>query len=179
MLDRESLALAFIILAAFPAQIWLSQGKLSEEKKYLVPPPQSIEHFTFGFGPSIADSLWLRWVQDSDTCQSYGEYKERPALPSEDSKNFLKNPRHKVCDYSWGFQMLDAISKIQPRFKEVYSMGLIILAVMVEDYKGSTILYNRGLKEFPDDWRLNYQAAFHFLGDEEDLPRAARLLEHA
>lgn len=179
MWDKNSFFLVFLIVLAFITQVWLGQSKWVESKDYLVPPPQQIERLAFGFSALIADSLWIRWIQNDDTCQTYGEIQQRPVPPSESANNFLKNPRHKICDFSWSYQMLDAVTRLQPLYKIAYTSGLMILVIMVEDYKGATILYNRALKEFPDDWIINYQAAFHFLGDDEDIPRAAQLLVHA
>lgn len=171
-----------ILLASlcFAGQVYLRQSPWLSAKPYLIPPPQELEHFTFGFGGSVADSLWLRWIQDGDVCQTYGElYKEREA-PQKPIKDLLvDNPRHRICEFSWSYQMLDAVTRLDPRFKMPYVTGLMTLTVVVEDYQGASLIYERALKAYPDDWQLAYEAAYHFLYDVGDLPRAAGLLVRA
>lgn len=192
----ESLALPFATFIFWLGTVFTGHAStgLVKEQKYLNPPPtEYIEHTHFGFSESLADSLWLRWIQDNDYCQIYSnkndENLERPAprpgqvttpLPDTVSEDkFVSNPRYKICDNSWGFKMLDAITRLAPKFQMAYLAGPISLSVMVEDYEGATVLFERGLKEFPDDWQLAYRASYHFLFDKKDLPRAADLLNHA
>jgi hypothetical protein len=143
------------------------------------PPPEYIEHFSIGFPDSMADSFWLRWVQDADNCQTYLKPVEKlnPNLKPtiEEMSNFY-DPRHKICDNSWSFKMLDAITKISPRFRMPYLAGGTSLAIMTEDYPGATVIFERGLQAYPEDWDLSYRAAYHFLFDLKDKDRAAKLL---
>ncbi|MGE4133157.1 MAG: tetratricopeptide repeat protein [Bdellovibrionales bacterium] len=142
--------------------------------RFLSPPPEYIEYFSFGFRLSLSDSLWLRWIQDSDTCQYYGIKSEKLS-----GKPLFENPRHKVCDNSWGFKILDATTKLDPKFFMPYLAGAIALSVLVEDYDGATVIFDRGLAQYPDDYDLTYRAAYHFLFDRQDYDRAAKLLNHA
>jgi hypothetical protein len=150
---------------------------------YLVPPPEYIEFFHFGFRESVADSFWLRWIQDSDTCQTY----LTPLVIVGDAENasqalqtdLVTIPRHKICDHSWGFKMLDAVTKLAPKFEMPYLAGASALAILVEDYAGATVIYERGLHEYPGNWQLLYRAAFHYQFNLKDLPRAAELLLRA
>jgi tetratricopeptide (TPR) repeat protein len=156
--------------------------KTANEGKFLAPPPEHIEKFEFGFRESIADSLWLRWIQDSDSCQTYlspMKIIENPEAGYEESDKLVRNIRYKNCDHSWGFKMLDAVSKLAPRFKMVYWAGPITLSVVVEDYEGASVIFNRGLEVYPNDWILLYRAAYHFLYDRQDLTRAAELMQRA
>lgn len=150
---------------------------------FLAPPPEYIEYMHFGFSSSLADSFWLRWIQDGDRCQFYfGKVQELEATPdikSAMAKDITFNPRHKMCDNSWGFKMLDAVTKLDSRFKMPYLAGTMSLSVLVEDYEGATALFERGLTVYPDDWSLNYRAAYHFLFDKKDVARAAQLLTHS
>ena len=132
----------------------------------------------FGFEPAMADTFWLRWIQDADTCYSYFA---TVAIDQTtfDKKDAFFNPRHRNCDGSWGFKMLDAVTKLDPRFRMPYVAGAMALSVLVEDYEGATLLYNRGLQNYPNDWQLHYRASYHFLFDRQDLPRAAELLTRA
>ncbi len=149
---------------------------------YLNPPPEYIEHFHFGFRESLADSLWLRWVQDVDYCQLYGDQNRelgREEISNAKNNPLTANPRHKNCDGSWGFKMLDAVSKLAPRFEMVYLAGAPALSILVEDYTGASVIYDRGLEQYPNDWKLLYRAAYHFQFDVKDFKRAAELLTRA
>jgi len=145
-----------------------------EEKKYLNPPPEYIEYFHFGFRDTMADSLWLRWIQDSDVCQTY----LKPVV-YEKIESPTGNPRYKVCDTSWSYKMLDATTLLAPKFLMPYVAGASTLAVIVEDYEGATKLYERGLKEYPNDWTLLYRASYHYQFDLADKAKAAELLARA
>lgn len=147
--------------------------------KYLYPPPNYLEYFSFGFSESVADSFWLRWIQDSDTCQTYLKPVEyfHPAPVSPGNSTY--NPRYKNCDNSWAFKMLDTVTKLAPRFKMPYLAGGISLSVLTEDYVGATQIFERGLAAYPNDWDLAYRAAYHFLFDLHDKKRAAELLLQA
>ncbi len=171
---------AFFALLSFAATVTLNnRAILKPEVKYLNPPPEQIELMHFGFKESLADSLWLRWVQDNDTCQTYGSevlYNLEP-MPKETPKDsLLWLPRHKICENSWSFKMLDAVTKLSPKFEMPYLAGASTLAILVEDFAGATVIYERGLKEYPDNWQLLYRASFHFQYNMKNLPRAAELL---
>jgi hypothetical protein len=149
----------------------------SIELKYLNPPPEKIEWFHFGFRESMADTFWLRWIQNGSDCQTYkGVGPEHPLTPQADE---FANPRHKFCDNSWSFKMLDSVTKLAPQFLMPYVTGAIMLSVLVEDYEGAKIIFDRGLAAHPEDWSLAYQASYHYLFDRHDLKRAADLLVQA
>lgn len=157
------------------------QAQAADENKYLNPPPEYIEYFHFGFRESLADSFWLRWIQDNDYCQTYlapMQKLENPILfPS--AEDLTSVPRYKVCENSWSFKMLDAVTKLAPRFDMPYLAGASTLAILVEDFAGATEIYERGLKVFPKDWQLLYRASFHYQYNLKDTKRAAELLEQA
>jgi hypothetical protein len=150
-----------------------------EHASYLNPPPENLEHFAFGFRDSIADSLWLRWIQDNDTCQTYKMVQAAPAIPLQEGMTRFTSPRHKICDNSWSFKMLDATTKLAPRFMMPYEAGAITLSVMVEDYEGAKVMFDRGIEVYPHDWNILYRAAYHYLFDRQDFSRAAELLTRA
>ncbi len=180
---EKKISVPFILtLLAFAALTVVLHPKTAPtaENKFLAPPPEHIEHFHFGFRESMADSLWLRWIQDNDSCQTYLA-PARPLLVVQEDKDdvLITNPRHKICDQSWGFKMLDAVTRLAPKFLMPYIAGAITLSVVVEDYQGASIIFERGLNEYPKDWSLLYRAAYHFLYDRKDYPKAASLLERS
>lgn len=172
----------FVLLVFVVLTVLLHQEEdplTSGTVRFLAPPPEHVELFHFGFSESLADSFWLRWIQDADLCQTF----KAPSLIAnsiaENPDKDLANPRHKVCDQSWGFKMLDAVTKLAPKFEMPYLAGAITLSVLVEDYQGASVIFDRGIAAYPNDWQLLYRAAYHFLYDVNDLQKAAMLLQQA
>lgn len=163
----------------------------------LVPPPQFVEHMAFGYHESFADSLWLRTIQDFEECSIlkenpesyYGEsaYKMPEKIQVEDPRldktliESLKNtPRQrKNCGKGWSFTMMDAATNLAPRFRAPYLYGATALSVLLEDYDGAKLMYDKGVKNYPHDWMILYRAAYHYLFDRRDLKTAAELMNRA
>jgi tetratricopeptide (TPR) repeat protein len=170
-----------VVLVLIGALVFLDHSfKVADDTqhKYLVPPPEHIELFHFGFADMVADSLWLRWIQDNDYCQTYAGMV--PAHPiSGTTTGDFRNPRHKFCDNSWSYKMLDAVTLLAPKFRMPYFAGAVTLSVLVEDYEGAKKIFDRGVENFPDDWMILYRASYHYLFDRQDLTTAASLLVRA
>ncbi len=154
-------------LVSFFFIIQASNKHNSEGKTYkaFVPPPLEIKHFSFGYKESIADSLWIRFIQDMDEC---GEF--------ENQKNTNKK---KSCNMGWGYRMLDAISELAPRFESVYLTGATVLSVVGNDAKGAEAIFDKGIKVFPGDWSISYRAGYHYLVEMKDYKKAAEALKLA
>jgi len=133
-----------------------------EAAQRFLPPPPSIERFSAGYNDVIADVLWLRLIQDADTC-------DRPGAAGQRCQS----------EKGWVFQMLDAITKLAPKFAAPYWHGATILSVLVGDKEGARIIFERGMESFPNDWQLPYRAAFHALENLGDVQKAAELLVQA
>jgi hypothetical protein len=180
-MERKISPLHILTILAFFALTWVFGADVPVERpggrQFLAPPPEHMELFSFGFNDSVADSLWLRWIQDGDTCQTYSGA-ENPN-PIQGQTGEFANPRHKVCDNSWAFKMLDQITRVAPKFNMPYQAGAITLSVLVEDYDGAKIIFDRGIAQFPNDWHLLYKASYHYLYDRHDLTRAAELMVQA
>ena len=39
-----------------------------KSKEVFIPPPENVRLLSFGFHESLADSLWLRWIQTPEAC---------------------------------------------------------------------------------------------------------------
>ncbi|AHI05396.1 hypothetical protein BDW_04440 [Bdellovibrio bacteriovorus W] len=126
----------------------------------LIHPPVHIEKLVFGFNEIIADSLWIRAVQDFDYCEQ-------------------KSLENTCINNSWLFVMLDAITNLSPYFRVAYSAGSLALTVIISDIDGATQLFEKALKYFPNDWVINYRAGYHYIYEVKDKKRAAVLLETA
>lgn len=167
----------FVIIFFFICTVYIRDVNTGPSiEHYLRPPPDKIEYFHFGFRESLADSFWLRWIQDNDACETAGINAVHVAAPTEEEKkDWLYNPHHRSCDHSWSFQILDSVTKLDPRFKMPYLTGGVMLSVVTEDYVGASVILERGLKAYPDDWQLTYLATYHYLFDRHDEKRAAEL----
>ena len=125
---------------------------------YLMPP--QIQYFSFGYKEVIADSLWIRSIQDFDYCSQ------------------LVNKRDCVGK-SWLYQMLHLISELSPHWRAIYAIGGIALSVIVSDQEGASLIFDKGEIEFPNDWPIMYRAAYQALIEEKNPQKAARRLELA
>ncbi len=133
----------------------------SKTKSYTKFPPQHMTLMSFGYNEVIADTLWMRVIQDFDLC--------KPNSPEG-------TDQRADCEKGWTFQMLDQITQLSPKFRLAYIYGAVMLTVINEDHGGATILFERGLVNFPTDWSLAYKAAYHYIGEVKNPIRAAELL---
>jgi hypothetical protein len=117
--------------------------------------PEYLPHMVLGQRHLAADMLWLRLVQDID---------------------FKSESRR---EKGWSFQMIDGITRLDPRFRIAYAAGATVLSVLVQDVEGARIIFERAAKQFPSDWSLLYRAGYHYLHEVKDCVRAAELLNQA
>lgn len=126
----------------------------------LIAPPPGLERFTFGYSESTADLLWIRSLQDFEYCE----------------RRIAEN----VCiNNSWLFKMLNTITNLSPHFRMPYAAGALALTVIISDIQGATIIFEKGVREFPNDWPILYRASYHYLYEVKDKKRAAELLIQA
>ncbi len=118
-------------------------------------PPSLLQHFTLGYDDFMADILWLRFLQSADFCSF------EKGLPIYDGK------KH-TCEFGWSYRMVDAITELAPRFKTPYTISTLLLSVFTGDLKGSEKIMLKGLKQFPNDWRMNFYATYLYL---KDIPK--------
>ncbi|KYG61738.1 hypothetical protein AZI86_18610 [Bdellovibrio bacteriovorus] len=105
----------------------------------------------------IADSLWIRAIQDFDYCEQ------------EVAKRVCKNN-------SWLYRMLDAVTDLSPGFRMPYAVGGLALTIIISDIDGATKFLEKGVRAYPTDWPILYRAAYHHLYETKDKSRAAELL---
>ncbi len=161
--NRIPRVLTLFTVALFGATIFfrLRLDLITKETRYsLTPPPPGLKYFAFGFNEALGDCLWLRYIQDLEKCNLQGKQGEtKPA-----------------CAKGWSFQMLDQITDLAPRFRMPYAVGPVTLSVLVDDYDGAAVLFEKAIKAFPDDWPILYRAAYFYLHDKKDERKAASLL---
>lgn len=141
------------------ASVFWKPAALTETRK-LIPPPPRLEYLSFGFQMPIADSLWLRSIQDFDYCEN-------------------RLATHLCEGNGWLFKMMDAVTTLAPDYLAAYRNGALALTVLVSDYPGASIIFDRGVQMFPEDRILLYRAAYHAMLEEKKNDKAADLLIRA
>lgn len=166
--------LAFYCLAILSSKL---QGIYhnNEPKVY---PPKVLNKVHLGFADVLADTLWLRLIQDFDYCEN--ETAEKASNPGVGVDEVLSFKMHKSrCNKGWVYQMLDVITDLSPSFKRAYRVGGDILSVGVDDREGARLIYDKGTALFPNYWQLSYSAAYHYLYEIQNPNKAAYYLVQA
>ena len=145
-----------ILMTWLSSHVFFSKSYDRFDEPYIVP-PKSIQYFVAGFKIQIADSLWMRAVQDFDYC----------------SKKIAEN----VCEgNSWLFSVLDLSSTLDSRLEPImYQTGGLALSILVGDVEGGAKFFERGVRIYPDNWQIVYAAAYHAWYEEKNVSKAARL----
>jgi hypothetical protein len=98
-----------------------------------------INLFNAGEKQLISSLLWVQTILDSDL------------------EHYQKNDSN-----NWMFLRFNTIISLDPRFYEAYLYGGQYLSVIKDDDLGAKIIYEKGLSVYPLDYKLNYNAAFHY-----------------
>ncbi len=165
------LLLGFVISIGVSA---MSLNQLRQLKvidyRNLMAPPANIKYFTLGFNNAVADSLWIRLIQDMDYCGGVN-------LTEHDwQQNKEQKP---VCSNGWVAKMFHHIVDLSPDFYLVYRVGVTALAVIVGDLDGAESFIERATRRYPNDWTIAYRAAYFYIYERKNLARAAELLRIA
>lgn len=167
-------------------------GTAKRRRQVVFPPPQ-MERFLFGFNQAVADSLWLRLVQDFDFCEQIGpeglDAYQRSALKRQmikgtdgsEATNARFNAEFRKrygCKKGWVYRMLDTITNVDPRYEIAFSAGGVMLSVLLDDVEGASAFFRKG-EHLSKDWAFFYRAAYHFVEEDPDIPLAVRYLIRA
>lgn len=76
---------------------------------------------------------------------------------------------------SWMFLRFNLISELEPQFYENYSFGGPYLSIIKDDIEGASIIYKKGLKQYPNDYSLLKDASFHFYFEAKDMTQSIDL----
>ena len=138
--------------------------KKQNSKLFYFAPPDKIKYFSLGFSDLYADLLWLRLLQNIDFCSS------QKGLPIYDGKKKYQ------CEKGWSYKMTEAITELAPRFLAPYVIAGSIISIIVGDKLGAKRIYDKALKNFPENWRIHFSASYHYLVELEEEDKAAKLL---
>lgn len=166
MLGMKILVLSCLIILLKFIEIYLTSPNVNDIKKSYIAPPKSIQYFTAGFKIQIADSLWLRAVQDFDFCSEI----------NPDTEITKKGSPPECIGKSWLFNVLDVATTLDSMFDAgVYQTGGLALSVIISDYAGASVIFDRGVHIYPRVWQLLYTAAYHAHIEEKNKTKASRL----
>ena len=130
-------------------------------------PPQVIKYFSFGFNEVYGDILWLRLIQDMDFCSG------------ERGRPIYTGKKKYQCQQGWSYRMTDAITELAPRFLSPYLRVSSIMSVIMRDKEGAKKIYDKGVKRFPGNWNLHFQAGYHYIWELKDEAQGTELLLQA
>ncbi len=109
---------------------------------------------------------------------SFGQYRLLSSLIWIETLLFSDLEKYKKMDLkSWMYLRLKSIVSLDPFFYDAYVWGGIYLAIIKDDLVGAADIYELGLKHFPEDYRLNFYAAFNYYHQLNNKRRAIELLE--
>lgn len=160
LVSLPQIKLIFLSIVLFEATSFFVHPKEQKKSDYL-PPPVAIKYLTAGFKYQLADLLWLRALQDFDYCE--------------------KKINETECKgKSWLFQTINLATEIDPGFEpSMYRAAGLALTVIISDYAGASVIFDKAVRRYPKNWNISYAAAYHALYEEKDKIKAARLYEMA
>ncbi len=152
-----------LVLSWFNLSFYFFENRSSPRlRAEYVTPPEKIKNNLLGQKFVFSDVLWIRAIQDFDSCQSAKVISDQICQPA-----------------GWLYKMLDFVTELDPYFKKVYSAGALSLSIIASDIKGASQLFDKGLIYIKDDWTLYYKAAYHAIYEEKNFYKGAKLMQQA
>ncbi len=157
MYKKQTLTIAIIFyLIAIVVNINLKQPKIviSKQASSLNLNTKSLLFFSAGNKRLLADLLWIQTLLEADE----SHYKEKDLN-------------------SWMFLRFWNISNLDPKFYQNYLWGGIYLSIIKDDRLGAAEIFEKGIKYYPQDFGLNYNAGFNYYAQLANYKRAYELFE--
>lgn len=79
---------------------------------------------------------------------------------------------------SWMFLRFNLISKLDPLFLNNYQFGGRYLSIVKDDLLGAEIIFDKGLKYYPDNYYLNFDAGFLQAFELQNFEKAKKIYSH-
>ena len=152
---KSQLVLTCFAVLFFSTQALFDSPNVQTRKDYIAPPIE-IKYLTNGFATQASDSFWLRAIQDMDYC-------EQPINEKECSGQ------------SWLFSVINMTVELDKNFTEAYYYGALALSILISDYSGASIIFDKGVRLFNKNWPLLYAAGYHALLEEKNKLKASNL----
>lgn len=122
------------------------------------------KYFSFGNNAQFADFLWIRFLQEID---AFNEYKIAEAHLCPDQVS------------SWHYHIINLSMDLDPKFIEMSAVAPLLVSITISDAVGASKLFDKAVENFPNDWRILYQASYQAQIEEKNLKKAAELLYRA
>ncbi|MBL7665517.1 MAG: hypothetical protein JNM93_10325 [Bacteriovoracaceae bacterium] len=103
----------------------------------------------------ISSVLWIKTLIDSD------------------EEHYTKNDLN-----DWMYLRFTTMIKLDPKFKEVYSMGGQYLSIIKDDDAGAKDIFDKGLSIYPKDYFINYNALYHYYFELKDREYALQIFKN-
>lgn len=144
-----------LALIFFVAQMFFT-APIDLKRTDYIAPPLELKYLNAGFNVSVADSFYLRAIQDFDFCS-------QPLNDTECKGN------------SWLFHILNLVVELDNKFLEAFYYGSLALTVIISDYSGASVILDKAVANFGKNWTILYTAAYHAFFHEKDKLKASRL----
>lgn len=122
------------------------------------------KYFSFGNNSQLSDLFWLRFLQEID---AYNEFKIAEAHMCPDKTT------------SWHYHIINMGMELDPKFYEMAAIGPLVISITISDSIGASKLFDKVVENFPNDWRVLFQASYQAQFEEKNLKKAAELLYRA
>lgn len=153
--------LAVIILTL---NLNISNFDLKKYDQRLICVSDYISYFNFGLSSQIADTLWIRFLQELDAFNQL-TVADMHLCPDKTS--------------SWHFHLMNVAIDLDSKFYEINLYAPLLISVTISDSKGASVLFDKAVANFPNDWRILYRASYQALLEEKNNEKAAGLLYRA
>jgi hypothetical protein len=142
-------AAVLVIQVAYPQKRLKDSIVFGFNEDIVTYPADFLRLVSFGYGHAAGSLLWLRFLQQTP--------------PKKVEANEL----------SWIYHDLDTVTELDPDFYPAYEHGGIFLSVITEDKRGAEKIFLKGVRHFPDRWRIRAYLAYHYRWELNEPEKAA------
>lgn len=144
-------AICFVVAAGLVYVSHALPGAESyDEELMYFPSGRFLKEASLGHEMIVADMAWVRALQ------YYGRHKKTDQ------------------DYSMAAHIFDVVTTLDPKFKNAYVFGALVLAQDANEVDKSIALLHRGMINLPDEWLLPFEAGFIYYLCSADMAQAHR-----
>lgn len=158
--SNSILSVSVILIIVFLSNIFITKNL--KKPKFEIGPQETTVHFN----ENLVKALILGQYRLSSSVL-WSE-----TLLRSDIKHYKKEDLN-----NWMFRRLNLITTLDPYFYISYLYGAVYLSIIKDDLNGASTIYEKGLRVFPNDFDLNYNAAFHYYFEVGDHDKAVEKLD--
>jgi hypothetical protein len=157
--DRTWLGLIFLVLL-LAASMWfvrqadkVKPADWNEDKLTFLPSGKILKPMVMDLDEAAADILWIQAMM------------------------YFADAYFTGSSAAWLGHMLDIVTQLNPRFYQAYEFSGVVLPKSKTQIRQSLMLMDRGIEQFPKDWRLRVYAALARLGLDSGYAAAAEYIK--